>query len=87
MTGVTIMGHTKTKTFADPFQYPEGFWPDSDSFAKNEDGKQVMGVTIMGFQYPEGFWPDSDGQHHYIRKQYTPVSTHYVSVPRRVLAR
>ena len=38
------------------FQYPEGFWPDSDTM------NDMNSITITGrvFQYPEGFWPDSD---------------------------
>ena len=66
------------------FQYPEGFWPDSDLGSldvNNRDGAPVA------FQYPEGFWPDSD-----TGTAKTPIAVPVatpvpVSVPRRVLAR
>ena len=37
------------------FQYPEGFWPDSDLRMCLQDT-----TSRAMFQYPEGFWPDSD---------------------------
>ena len=40
------------------FQYPEGFWPDSDTAIVAQGFDYVMDAM---FQYPEGFWPDSDG--------------------------
>ena len=40
------------------FQYPEGFWPDSDKPAMNTWTRAVW--SLLRFQYPEGFWPDSD---------------------------
>ena len=45
-----------TISSATSFQYPEGFWPDSDPNLSRSSGTR-MGVR---FQYPEGFWPDSD---------------------------
>ena len=64
------------------FQYPEGFWPDSDnpadvSYVDAED------LTSDEFQYPEGFWPDSDS----MESIGSTFRSNLVSVPRRVLAR
>ena len=42
------------------FQYPEGFWPDSDSGLWALSG--VAQQQSNWFQYPEGFWPDSDSR-------------------------
>ena len=41
------------------FQYPEGFWPDSDPPFKKKLPSESKKLAMM-FQYPEGFWPDSD---------------------------
>ena len=39
------------------FQYPEGFWPDSDL---TTEWVKWLCREDEEFQYPEGFWPDSD---------------------------
>ena len=63
------------------FQYPEGFWPDSDQVFENTD---MVEVGIPSFSTPKGFGPIvTQNYEHYC----AGVRLHCVSVPRRVLAR
>ena len=68
------------------FQYPEGFWPDSDKRILQSNGI-VEARKYASFSTPKGFGPivTKDGE---LKKVEIVQETNPgVSVPRRVLAR